>query len=300
MTYSVIAYDSESGGYGVAVQSHWFNVARTAAWTRLGVGAVVTQAMTDPSYGWRGLDLMSAGSSAGDALARLLEEDPDADRRQVGFVDREGTVTVHTGARCIRYAGHIAGEGWAVLGNLLAGTRVLPAMADVFAQTSGDLPERMVATLEAAQTEGGDLRGMQSAAIRVLPGGTDLGQGAEAAVDLSVADHEDPITELGRLVAVDRSYRELGRARTALGRGDETQALYHLRSAEQLRHGVEIDFWRSIALAQMSRFQDATDVLSGVFTDAPQFEEVLRRLAEVDPVPARLLACYESTSSDIR
>jgi uncharacterized Ntn-hydrolase superfamily protein len=290
VTYSVIAHDSESGAYGVAVQSHWFNVGRTAPWVRFGVGAVVTQALTDPSYGWRGLDAMAAGDDAATSLEILLDGDPDQDRRQVAFVDAYGQVAVHTGPRCIRYAGHVIGDGWVVLGNLLTTSDVVPAMAEVFAGARGTLAERMVSTLEVAEAQGGDLRGVQSAAIRVVPGASDLDEGMEAGVDIRVADHADPVGELRRLVTVDRAYRELRRGETAIAVGAKERALHHLSQAERLRHGVEVDFWRAVALARLGRDAKALAVLTEVLDVAPQFEEVLARVAEVDPVAARLVA----------
>ncbi|HLU53529.1 MAG TPA: DUF1028 domain-containing protein [Acidimicrobiia bacterium] len=288
MTYSVIAYDPESGAYGVAVQSHWFNVGRTAPWVRFGVGAVVTQALTDPSYGWRGLDAMSDGVPAGDALERLLADDSERDRRQVAFVDSDGRVAVHTGSRCIAHAGHVVGEGWAVLGNLLASERVVEAMAEVFPRSKGTLAERMVSTLEVAQENGGDLRGVQSAAIRVAPGQEELEEGFEAGIDFSVPDHPDPIAELRRLVTVDRSYRALRRAQTALSEGKEALALHHLSLAERLPHGVELDFWRALALFELGKAEAAAQTMAAVLDEAPQFEEVLRRLAAVDATAREL------------
>jgi len=288
VTYSVIAYDPESGAYGVAVQSHWFNVGRTAPWVRFGVGAVVTQALTDPSYGWRGLDAMSDGVPAGDALERLLADDSERDRRQVAFVDSDGRVAVHTGSRCIAHASHVVGEGWAVLGNLLASERVVEAMAEVFPRSKGTLAERMVSTLEVAQENGGDLRGVQSAAIRVAPGQEELEEGFEAGIDFSVPDHPDPIAELRRLVTVDRSYRALRRAQTALSEGKEALALHHLSLAERLPHGVELDFWRALALFELGKAEAAAQTMAAVLDEAPQFEEVLRRLAAVDATAREL------------
>lgn len=288
MTYSVIAFDPESGAFGVAVQSHWFNVGRTAPWVRFGVGAVVTQALTDPSYGWRGLDAMGEGIPADRALSRLLADDPDRERRQVAFVDPEGRVAVHTGSRCISHAGHVVGEGWAVLGNLLASERVVDAMAEVFPRARGTLAERMVATLEVAQENGGDIRGVQSAAIRIAPGRDELEEGFEAGIDFSVPDHPDPIAELRRLITVDRAYRALRRGQTALADGKEALALHHLSLAERLPHGVELDFWRALALFELGKVEAASETMAAVLGQAPQFDEVLRRLAEVDPVARRL------------
>lgn len=290
MTYSVIAFDAESGAYGIGVQSHWFNVGRSVPWARFGVGAVVTQALTDPSYGWRGLDAMASGLGPREALGGLLADDDQADRRQVAFIDSEGAVAVHTGARCLRVAGHEVGDGWAVLGNILWDESVLPAMAAAFESASGTLAEQIVEALSAAEEAGGDVRGSQSAAIRVVPGARDLAQRQEAGIDIRVADHPHPIAELRRLVSVDRSYRELRRGETAAAEGDATAALRHLDLASRLRHGIEVDFWRAVALARLGRTGDAIETMDSVLAEAPRFRELLIRLSEVDPVAADLLS----------
>lgn len=295
MTYSVIAFDAEPGAYAVGVQSHWFNVRRIVPWVRSGVGAVATQAMADPAYGWRGLDAMAAGEDAETALRRLLEADPASEVRQVAFVDAAGTVAVHTGSRCVRFAGHHVGDGWAVLGNMLSSAEVVPAMAAAYATATGDLADRVVAVLAAAEAAGGDVRGSQSAAIRVVPGGTDPEEDMEAGIDLSVVDHHDPIGELRRLVGLDRSYRELDRGGTAAEAGDEAAALDHLRAANGIAHGEEVDFWRAVTLAELGHVAPALEILATVVAAAPRFGELLERLGEVDAVAPELLAVLSET-----
>lgn len=283
MTYSIVAYDQHSGAYGVAVQSHWFNVGRSTAWVRFGAGVVATQALTDPSYGPRGLDIMAAGVDGPTALRVLLEADPNRDRRQVAILDHTGRVGVHTGRRCVPEAAHHRGKGWSVQGNLLTGTAVVAAMAQTFPDATGTLAQRMVATLAAAQSAGGDLRGVQSAAIRVIPGRDEAATGHEAGVDILIADHPDPIGELKRLVEVDRSYRALRRGGTALESGDETEARRQYALASELRHGPEVDFWMALGYFRMGEVARARRMLAEVFERQPSFEEVLQRSAIEDP-----------------
>lgn len=290
MTYSVVAFDPESGAYGVGVQSHWFNVGRTAPWVRFGVGAIATQAMTNPSYGWRGLDIMAAGVDAPTALRVLMDMDDEADRRQVAFIDSEGRVGVHTGRRCIPYAGHRVGEGWVVLGNLLANDEVIPAMASAFEEASGTLAERMVTALEAAELAGGDVRGRQSAAIKIAPGGADLAEGEEAGIEILIADDPHPVAELRRLIEVDRSYRFLRQGNTAFDHGHLNEALTMYAQAARLRHGGEVDFWRAIGMERMGYHDEAVRLIEGVVERLPSFREVLSRLVEVEPDLEGLLA----------
>lgn len=289
MTYSVVAFDRDSGAFGVASQSHWFNVGRTVPWVRYGVGAVATQAMTDSSYGWRGLDIMAAGVDAPTALRVMLDKDPERERRQVALVDADGSVAVHTGSRCMRAAGHVAGDGWAVLGNLLADEGVVEVMAKTFEASTGTLAERMVVTLEAAEAAGGDVRGRQSAAIKIAPGAEELADLDEPGVELSIPDDENPIRELRRLVEVDRSYRALRRGNAAIDDGRRAHAMLQFREAERLRHGGEVDFWRALGLARLGREEEAVVVLQSVFAELPSFRELLVRVAEVDEHAARLL-----------
>ena len=286
MTYSVLIRDGESGAYGVAVQSHWFNVSRTAPWVRFGVGAVATQALTDPSYGWRGLDAMADGLAPTEALTHLLSGDADAARRQVAFLAADGRIAVHTGADCIREAGHRTGDGWAVLGNLLANAEVVDAMAEVLAGATGTLAERMVTVFEAGQLAGGDLRGRQSAAIRVVPSHAELEEGYEAGIDISVPDHPTPIAELRRLVEVDRSYRALRRAQTAWKRGDAAAARSQLDLAGTLRHGVEVDFWSAMVWEQLGEPDIADRLMWLALERQPAFGELLNRLE--DPIAERI------------
>lgn len=290
MTYSVVAFDPESGAYGVGVQSHWFNVGRTAPWVRFGVGAIATQAMTDPSYGWRGLDIMAAGVDAPTALRVLMDMDPESDRRQVGFIDATGRVAVHTGSRCIRYASHVVGAGWAVLGNLLDNEQVVPEMAAAFERAAGTLAERMVSALEAAERAGGDVRGCQSAAVKIAPGPSDLAGRDEPGIEILIADHPDPVGELRRLIEVDRSYRFLRQGNAAVAAGEIDRGVALFEEASHFRHGGEVDFWRAVGLERSGHHQQALAVIGEVFEMLPSFREVLNRLIEVEPALSALRA----------
>ena len=169
-TYSIVARDAATGDLGVAVQSHWFSVGSAVPWAEPGVGAVATQSFTEPSYGPLGLALMKAGKSAPEALKALLAADGDREVRQVAMVDAQGRSAAHTGAKCIQAAGHEVGEGFTVEANLMDKATVWPAMAKAFKGAKGDLADRLLAALRAAQAEGGDIRGQQSAAILVVKG----------------------------------------------------------------------------------------------------------------------------------
>ena len=164
-TYSIVAVDSVTGEIGVAVQSHWFSVGSIVSWAEPGVGAVATQSFVDPSYGPRGLYLMRTGTPAPAALAALLRADPDSQVRQVAMIDARGRVAAHTGSRDIPAAGQHVGRGYSVQANLMRNDRVWPAMARAFETSRGDLAERLMAALEAAEAAGGDRERHQIASI---------------------------------------------------------------------------------------------------------------------------------------
>ncbi|HEX8335540.1 MAG TPA: DUF1028 domain-containing protein, partial [Pyrinomonadaceae bacterium] len=160
-TYSIVARDPATGELGVAVQSHWFSVGSNVAWAEAGVGAVATQSFIDPSYGKGGLDLMRGGAPAGEALKSLLAKDEGRDVRQVAMIDARGRVAAHTGAKCIEAAGDRTGANYSVQANMMLNDKVWPAMARAFESAPGDLAERMLAALDAAEGAGGDIRGRQ-------------------------------------------------------------------------------------------------------------------------------------------
>src|SRR5579864_5772453 len=170
MTYSIVARDDDTGRMGVAVQSHFFSVGPIVPWAEAGVGAVATQAHVDMSYGPKGLELMRSGTPAGRALGVLVFADKEADHRQVAMVDAMGRAAAHTGEKCIAEAGDRQGEGVSVQANMMRNGTVPEAMLAAHEKASGDLAERMLAALDAAEAEGGDIRGRQSAAILIVKG----------------------------------------------------------------------------------------------------------------------------------
>jgi len=198
MTWSIVARDA-GGAFGVAVASKFFAVGMLCPHARSGVGALSTQALVNPHYGPRGLDLLAAGRSAAEAIAEVTAADEGREHRQVHAVDREGRTAARTGERCIDWCGHLAGEGYSVAGNMLAGPEVLEQTASTY-ERMRHLPfaERLITALAAGEAAGGDKRGKQAAALRIHST-EDYPQ-----IEIRVDDHPDPITELRRLYEVSR------------------------------------------------------------------------------------------------
>jgi uncharacterized Ntn-hydrolase superfamily protein len=201
-TYSIVARDPSTGDLGVAVQSHWFGVGAVVAWARPGVGAVATQSVVEVAHGPNTLERLQEGLVAPAALGAVLREDPLAHFRQLGVVDAGGGVAVHTGSGCIPCAGEAAGEELACQANMMANDTVPAAMAGAYSAHDGDLAERLLAALDAAEDGGGDVRGRQSAALLVVPA---QGEPWRVRFDVRVEDHADPLGELRRLVRLARA-----------------------------------------------------------------------------------------------
>jgi uncharacterized Ntn-hydrolase superfamily protein len=280
-TFSIVARDPVTGELGVAVQSHWFSVGSTVPWAEAGVGAVATQSFVDPSYGKLGLELMRTGKSAPDALKSLLAGDDGRDVRQVAMIDAEGRVAAHTGAKCIEAAGDHVGKNYSTQANLMANERVWGAMSKAFETTRGDLAERMLAALDAAQSVGGDIRGRQSAAIIVVAGKSTGRAWADRIFDLRVDDSPEPLKELRRLVTLQRAYNHMNAGDLATEKKDNDGALREYGAAERLVPGnVEMVYWHAVALVNMNRLDDALPLFRKVFAADPNWRELTPRLVK--------------------
>jgi uncharacterized Ntn-hydrolase superfamily protein len=286
-TYSIVARDPSTGDFGVAVQSHWFQVGPTVPWAEAGVGAVATQSFVKLDYGPLGLKLMKEGKSAQEALDQLLAQDPQKDVRQVAMVDGQGRVAAWTGPRCIAAAGHQTGAGFSVQANLMDKPTVWPAMARAFAAAKGDLADRMLAALEAAEAEGGDIRGRQSAALIVVRGKATAGEPwRDRLVDLRVDDHAQPLAELERLLTLHRAYDEMNQGDEAVAKEDFAAALGHYTRASQLVPTiVELPFWQAVTLFVGGQEEKALAIFKDVFAREERWARLVPRLPAAGVLP---------------
>jgi uncharacterized Ntn-hydrolase superfamily protein len=280
-TYSIVARDPATGEMGVAVQSHWFSVGSIVSWAEAGVGAIATQSFVDPGYGLRGLQMLKEGKSASEVLDTLVAADAQPEARQVAIVDAQGRVAAYTGPMCIQAAGHRVGEQFSTQANLMANERVWPAMADAFQKTSGDLAERMLAALDAAEASGGDIRGRQSAALLIVRAQSSgrPWAGADRTFDLRVDDHPQPLQELRRLVRLQRAYNHANRGDELMASNAVDDALKeYVRAAELAPDILELPFWQAVTLASVGREDEAMPIFAGVFEREPQWSLLVPRL----------------------
>ena len=278
-TYSIVARDSVTGDLGVAVQSHWFQVGNSVTWAEAGVGAVATQSFIEISYDPLALDLMRGGKTAPEALEALLKIDPQREVRQVAMVDARGNVAVYTGKNCIKYAGHEKGNSFSVQANLMEKATVWPAMAKAYRESRGDLLERLMTALEAAQAQGGDIRGKQSAAILIVPGTTQGQPWREKKVDLRVDDSPTPLKDLRRLVTIHRAYDHMNRGDAYLATDQVDKALEEYSTAYKIYpQNIEILYWTAATMAGAGQVQKALPLFREVFKKAPEWREVTKRL----------------------
>jgi uncharacterized Ntn-hydrolase superfamily protein len=280
-TYSIVARDFHTGQLGVAVQSHWFSVGSVVSWGRAGVGVVATQSIAEPAYGPNLLDRLEAGEQPEAALESLLAADEAAAVRQVAVADSGGRVAVHTGDGCVAHAGHVSGDGFSVQANMMRSPRVWPAMEQAFAAAGGPLARRLLASLEAGEAEGGDVRGRQSAALLVVPA---TGEAWRRDTELRVEDHADPLAELARLLDLHDVYALASQADKLVGQGRYEEASDRYRQAARLRpDNEELLFWSGLSLMRMGDEEAGLERLRRVIAANPGWEDLLLRIDHIAP-----------------
>ncbi len=295
MTYSIVARDKETGQLGVAVQSHYFQVGPVVPWALAGVGAVATQSMVNVSFGPLGVEYMRLGYTAAEALKALLAGDSQPESRQVALVDASGNVAAHTGAKCIPAAGHRIGDGFSCQANLMEKGTVWDAMFEAYTTTQAPLAERMMAALEAAEAEGGDIRGKQSAAMLVVTGKPTGRSWEDRMIELRVEDAPDPLAELRRLLRVKRAYMTLTDADKLEEAKDVAGAnAKRLEAVKLAPEMVEIHFWSGLSLAEAGQLDEGCRLMAGAVAKDRRWIETLHRLVAVDRLNADLATKVEA------
>ena len=285
-TYSIVALDEATGELGVAVQSHWFSVGSLVPWAKAGVGAVATQSFVKVDYGPEGLNMMESGMTSTKALEMLISKDDGEAIRQVGMIDFNGNVTAHTGERCIEHAGHIIGDNYSVQANVMTKSTVPKAMANAFDNSKGDLADRMMAALEAAEAEGGDIRGKQSAAMLIVSGNPTGVVWKDINLSLRIEDHPTPLIELKRLIRIHHAYQHANMGDHYMETNEIDKALKEYDMASKYYpENPELPYWKAVSLTTAGRVDDALPIFNEVFTRNPNLKTLTPRLVKSGLLP---------------
>ena len=278
-TFSIVARDSVTGEIGVAVQSHWYSVGTIVSWGEAGVGVVATQSFVNPAFGPNGLALLKEGLNAKQVVEKLIAEDNGRDYRQLSIMDSYGNAATFTGKNCIAEAGHLTGKDFSVQANMMLNNKVPAAMAEAYKNSKGQLAERLLAALQAAQSVGGDIRGKQSAAILVVKSKSTGKLWEDRIVDIRVDDNPDPIMEIARILKVHRAYEHMNRGDLAMENGDTQKALEEYSAAEKMfPNNLEMKFWHAVTLVNNGKVEDALPIFKVVFDKDKNWKTLLLRL----------------------
>lgn len=282
MTFSIVALDPETGEIGAAAATCWPAIGAAVPWLEAGVGVVVTQAATNVDLGPQGLRLLREGHRAPEVLERLVAGDPGRARRQLGVIDASGLTAAHTGGECVAEAGHLCASGVSIQANMLERADAWTAMSEAFRGEAGDLAERLLAALRAADHEGGDIRGRRSAVLLVAPGGTDERPWARR-FDLRVDASSRPLDELARALSLKRAYEHISSAIDAATEGDHTLALERSSEAHSLAAGdAQVLLWHALVLALNGRDDDARSIYALAVGHEPRLAEFAHRYVQTD------------------
>ena len=282
-TFSIVARDTKTGEMAVAVQSHWFSVGTVVAWGEAGVGVVATQSFVNKSFGMRGLNLLRDGRSPQETLNILLSDDSGKEVRQVAILDTSGRVATHTGKNCIDAAGHINGDNFSVQANMMLNDKVWPSMASAWKKYDQlPLAERVIEVLKAAQAAGGDIRGKQSAVIKVFAAHKSAEPWNDELIDLRVDDSKEPIKELERLLKVHRAYEHMNKGDLYTEKNDMENAMKEYNAAmKQFPDNLEMKYWTAITLANNKQVNKALPMLKAIYAKDANWKELTKRLPKV-------------------
>lgn len=286
-TYSIVARDPESGQFGVAVQTHQMTVGNFVPWLQAGAGALATQALGNIRFGPMGLAMLRQGISAERVVQGLVATDSGAHHRQLAVVDSQGNAAAWTGQDCIEFAGHHIGEGYSVQANMMTKDSVIAAMAEAFEDAQGGLAQRMMAALAAAQAEDGDIRGKQSAALKVVRGQAPIYRDPaewRPIYDLRVDEHEAPVEELGRLVRLRRAQLLDQEGHSALEADERQRAMELWAEARLLAPELEeLAYWQALTLADNPQeLERAVEILQPMLAEQDRREHWVDLIERVD------------------
>ncbi len=274
MTYSIVARDKKTGEMWVAVQTHWFWVGNNVPWLEAGVGAIATQAQTEMKYGKRWIELLKQWKLPEEVIKEIWKDDEGFDFRQVAIIDNKWNISTHTWNSCVKYADYIIGDWFIVQGNLLTNEDVLPAMKQAYEDNiNTDFTERLYLSIKAGEEAWGELRWVQSAALRIVSGT----KGEYDIVNLRIDDHEAPLNEIHRQINLQKAYNFLNEAELQGEIWSIKKSLELFSRAQNiLPKSKEVLFWKAFMLKNRGMLEEAQEILDRYF----QWEEMWLELWE--------------------
>ncbi|MCY4008419.1 MAG: DUF1028 domain-containing protein [Anaerolineaceae bacterium] len=286
-TYSIVAIDHEASCLGGAVQTHQMSVGARIPVVEPGIGVVNSQSAMNQMFPDIAITMLRQGVSVQKVVDALIASDEGAAYRQLAVLASDGSVAAYSGERCIREFGHFVGEGYSVQANMMTRTTVVDAMRAAFESAPGDLAQRMLAALQAAEAEAGDIRGMQSACVRVMPNDAKA-LPWQALYDLRVDDHPHPVEELARLVRMRHAQHTDQAGHRALRDGQVSEALDAWSAARKEAPELEeLGFWQAAALADRNPKADSIAIAAAILREsvlqdelAEQWIDLIRRIEE--------------------
>lgn len=292
MTYSIVARDPHTGELGLAIQSRYFAAGLIVPWIEAGVGAIASQSFVNPVYGYEGLRWLRAGKTPQEALDTVKAADGGEALRQVGVIDVHGRLAAHTGAQCVYAAGHTFGQQCVAQANMMTRPGVPEAMVTAFEATSGDLAEKLIAALEAAEVVGGDVRGRQGAALIVVNAQSSGVPKLDAQFDFRVDEHANPVVEIRRLLNYQRALRRVEAATNQLqSGGDPTAAIAELQACLELYPNEPEFLYRSaLAFAAGGQFLAARELMARAVNIHRGWAEFVLRFADAGLLPVNRAA----------
>lgn len=285
-TYSIVAYDPELQQLGAAMQTHNFEACNRVIHVDPALGAIASQANTNPLYGFAGFDLLRLGMTPQQVIDALGHTDDDFEKRQIGMVDLRGNAMAHTGRQCIDYAGHRIGRNYACQANMMLREHIWDAMGDAFESSGGDLADRLIRAMEAAQALDGDIRGAQSAAIKVVSTHSALRPWETTLFDFKVYDDPHPVEALKNLVRLKRAHN---RVLNAFDLSEPPDVSADINTFRQLLHDIpnkdsrqQYQFYFALSLQQQGYADESARLLDEVYRENPVWAEIYRRLKAAD------------------
>ncbi len=286
MTYSIIAHDPANNELGIDVQSRHFAVGRIVPWIEAGVGVVASQSFANPIYGYETLRRLRSGQEPKQILEQLLSEDAGASMRQVAILDIQGRMAVHTGTNCVAAAGHAVGMHCCAQANMMAQPTVWQAMVSAFENTDGQLADRLLAALEGAEDEGGNILGRQSAALIVVSGKSSGINELDHLVDLRVDDSPDPLGEIKRLLRYARAHQLADQGINKVMMGEVATGLADLEECcAEFPDEPEFQFRRALPLLLLGQVDEARMALQKAYIIHSGWSKLLLRFADAGIIP---------------